>query len=81
MRRKVISFVLSLTLLAGLALTAGAAEAGKFLRGSYEMAEEQLLLFGKPLPAGGTLTVSSDSVTLDAAAATVGEERCDPIRC
>lgn len=73
MRRKVISFVLSLTLLAGLALTAGAAEAGKFLRGSYEMAEEQLLLFGKPLPAGGTLTVSSDSVTLDAAAATVGE--------
>ena len=73
MRRKVISFVLSLALLASLALTAGAAEAGKFLRGSYEVAEEQLLLFGKPLPAGGTLTVSSDSVTLDAAMATVGE--------
>ena len=37
------------------------------------MGEDQLLLYARPLPSGGTLTVSSDSAKLDGVLATVGE--------
>lgn len=73
MKRKGISFILCLAILAGLVLSVGAAGVGKFLRGRYEVGEDQLLLYAKPLPSGGTLTVTSDSFVLDGAVTTVGE--------
>ncbi len=73
MKRKGISFILCLAILAWLVLSVGAAGAGKFLRGSYEVGEDQLLLYARPLPSGGTLTVTSDSFVLDGAVTTVSE--------
>ena len=73
MRRKGISILLCLMIMANLILTVGASGAGAFLRGSYEVGEDQLLLYARPLPSGGTLTVSSDSQILDGILATVGE--------
>lgn len=73
MKRKGISFILCLAILAWLVLSVGAAGAGKFLRGSYEAGEDQLLLYARPLPSGGTLTVTSDSFVLDGTVTTVSE--------
>lgn len=73
MKRKGISFLLCLAVLAGLVLSVAAAGVGTFLRGTYEVEEEQLLLYARPLPSGGTLTVTSDSFVLDGAVTTVSE--------
>lgn len=73
MRRRWISMALCLALLACLLLPVGAAAGTSFLRGSYEIEDWDLLLYGKPLPSDGTLTVSADAQTLDALLTTVGE--------
>ena len=73
MKRKIFSFLLSLTLMAGLFLPVSAAEGTGFLRESYELSDWDLYLYGTPLPAGGTLTVSADSQTLESGISTIGQ--------
>lgn len=75
MKRGSISLALCLALLMCLLLPASAAGTTDFLRGGYEIADRDLLLYGKPVPSGGTLTVSADAQTLDAFLTTVGEIR------
>lgn len=64
---------LCLALLICLLLPVSAASTTDFLYGSYEITDWNLLLYGKPVPSGGTLTVSADAQTLDAFLTTVGE--------
>lgn len=73
MKGKVFSLLLCLVLLTGLILPVSAAEGASFLRGGYELSDWDLFLYGTPLPGGGTLTVSTDSQTLESGISTIGQ--------
>lgn len=73
MKRNIFSLLLCFVLLTGMILPVSGAEGTGFLRDSYELSDWNLFLYGTPVSAGGSLTVSADSQTLDSGISTIGE--------
>lgn len=64
---RIAALLLCAVLVLGMTSAACAADTVKFLRGTYEVQGDRVLIYGRDLPAGGTLTVSSDSGVLTGA--------------
>ena len=64
---RIAALLLCAVMIFGMTCAAHAADTVKFLRGTYEVQDGKVLIYGRDLPSGGTLTVSSDSGALDAA--------------
>lgn len=65
--RKVSAVIMSLVLILAMVLPASAAAAGTFLMQEYDVIDQSILLYGKRLPAGGTLAASAGSQVLERA--------------
>lgn len=64
---RIAALLLCAVMVLGMTSAAHAADTVKFLRGTYEVQDGKVLIYGRDLPSGGTLTVSSDSGALDGA--------------
>ena len=74
--RKLISLVMVLALLVSLSLSVSAAAAREFLLPEYDVTSDQVLCYGKKVPAGGKLEVSANSqIVEDATISTLEKEQ------